>query len=98
MTDTDSLCYHIKTHDFYEDMKSDADKYDMSNFSHPATAHFEDSTNKKVVGKFKEEGDGAPWREFIGLRPKMYSMVYGSSTNTKKHRGLEVLHSLLLAS
>ena len=35
MTDTDSLCYHIKTRDFYEDMKSDADKYDMSNFSHP---------------------------------------------------------------
>eukprot|EP01052_Picozoa_sp_SAG31_P017937 SAG31_NODE_1250_length_9118_cov_4.047344_6_plen_375_part_00 len=86
MTDTDSLCYHIKTHDFYEDMKSDADKYDMSNFSHPATAHFEDSTNKKVVGKFKEEGDGAPWREFIGLRPKMYSMVYGSSTDTEKHK------------
>ena len=38
----------------------------------------QDSTNKEVVGKFKEEGDGAPWREFIGLRPKMYSMVYGS--------------------
>ena len=31
-TDTDSLCYHVRTDDFYKDMKTDADKYDMSNF------------------------------------------------------------------
>ena len=31
-TDTDSLCYHVWTDDFYKDMKTDGSLYDMSNF------------------------------------------------------------------
>ena len=34
MTDTDSLCYHIETEDFYADMKQDIHKYDMSSFDY----------------------------------------------------------------
>ena len=33
---------------------------------------FED-TNKKVVLKFKDETGGKPIREFIALKPKLYS-------------------------
>ena len=77
MTDTDSLCYHIETEDFYADMKQDIHKYDMSNFDYEKLAHFKDNSNKKQVGFFKEEGDGKPWSEFVGLRPKMYSLAYG---------------------
>jgi hypothetical protein len=77
MTDTDSLCYHVETPDFYQDMQADIHKYDMSNFDYEKLAHFKDNRNKKVVGFFKEEGDGIPWSEFVGLRPKMYSLAYG---------------------
>eukprot|EP01051_Picozoa_sp_SAG22_P002164 SAG22_NODE_95_length_20791_cov_40.318514_4_plen_169_part_00 len=73
MTDTDSLMYHIKTEDFYEDMKKDSHLYDMSNFDCDLTKQFKDNTNKKVLGKMKDEGDGMVWNEMVGLRPKMYS-------------------------
>ena len=71
--------YHVRTDDFYKDMKTDGSLYDMSNFDHPATKHFYDKSNKKVVGKFKDETDGMPIREYVGLRPKMYSLTYGAA-------------------
>jgi hypothetical protein len=72
-TDTDSLCYEIKTDDLYNDMKQNLDLFDTSNFNkdHPLYS----VTNNKVLGKFKSEtGDKAPL-EFVGLRPKMYSLL-----------------------
>jgi hypothetical protein len=33
----------------------------------------QNNTNKKAVGKLKDEEDGQIWSEFVGLRPKMYS-------------------------
>jgi hypothetical protein len=33
-------------------------------------------TNKKVLGKIKDETHGFPIQEFVGLRPKMYSIHY----------------------
>jgi hypothetical protein len=74
-TDTDSLCYLIKTDDFYKDMLASKDLYDMSNF--PRDSPFYDASNKKVLGKFKDECDGAAPSEFVGLRPKMYSLKVG---------------------
>eukprot|EP01052_Picozoa_sp_SAG31_P049161 SAG31_NODE_10634_length_1114_cov_2.899507_1_plen_154_part_00 len=67
-------------------MKTDGALYDMSNFDHPATKHFYDMSNKKVVGKFKDETDGMPMREYVGLRPKMYSLTYGAVNNEEKHK------------
>ena len=37
-----------------------------------------DDTNKKNVLKFKEETGGKAIREFIGLKPKLYSAVLNS--------------------
>ena len=34
-----------------------------------------DKSNKKVIGKFKDEVSGIPINEFIGLRSKMYSYL-----------------------
>eukprot|EP01050_Picozoa_sp_SAG11_P046454 SAG11_NODE_23773_length_383_cov_0.919014_1_plen_100_part_10 len=72
--------------DFYKDMKTDGSLYDMSNFQHPATKQFFDKTNKKVVGKFKDETDGMPIREYVGLRPKMYSLTYGAADDKEEHK------------
>ena len=75
MTDTDSLMYHIRTENFFEDMRRDGHLYDMSNFHCDLTSEYYNPVNKKVVGKFGEESDGAIWTEFVGLRPKMYSAL-----------------------
>ena len=74
-TDTDSLCYDIPTEDIYKDMEKDADLFDTSDYPKDHFLHSE--TNKKVLGKMKDECAGIPIEEFVGLRPKMYSMVYG---------------------
>ena len=73
-TDTDSLCYEIKTDDVYQDMLQNIDLFDTSEYArdHPLYS----PTNKKVLGKMKDETHGIPIQEFVGLRPKMYSILY----------------------
>ena len=74
LTDTDSLLYHIKTEDIYKDMLDHLDLFDTSDFDKD---HFLYSNkNKKIVGKMKDETHGIPIEEFVGLRPKMYSVKY----------------------
>eukprot|EP01047_Picozoa_sp_COSAG01_P131129 COSAG01_NODE_60816_length_292_cov_1.766839_1_plen_59_part_10 len=58
-------------------MRDSKELYDMSNFD--PSNEFYDDTNKKVLGKFKDECDGKPPSEFVGLRPKMYSLKCGTS-------------------
>ena len=72
-TDTDSLLYEIKTNDIYKDMKGD-DEYDFSGypFNHPLF----DTKNKKKIGKMKDELNGMILEEFIGPRPKCYSLLF----------------------
>ncbi|KAK3718086.1 hypothetical protein QZH41_015140, partial [Actinostola sp. cb2023] len=74
VTDTDSLCYNIKTEDIYEDMYEDLDLYDTSEYPRDHVLH--STVNKKVLGKMKDETHGLPIEEFVGLRPKMYSLLY----------------------
>jgi hypothetical protein len=75
-TDTDSLCYEIKTKDFYKDMIDNKEFFDLSDMP----KEFQDNTNKKVIGKFKDETSGIPIEEFIGLRSKMYSVKLDSKS------------------
>ena len=56
MTDTDSLFYKIDTKDFYEDMKADGERYDMSNFDCDLTKHYKNNTNKKLWVLLKMKG------------------------------------------
>ena len=58
----------------------------MSNFD--PSNEFYDDTNKKVLGKFKDECDGKPPSEFVGLRPKMYSLQCGASEK-KTGKGIQ---------
>ena len=79
-TDTDSLCYDIRTQDIYRDMQQDKRLFDTSNYdsNHPLYG----TVNKKVLGKMKDECHGIPTREFVGLRPKMYSLLYSENGKT----------------
>ena len=55
-TDTDSLTYEIETEDAYKDFWSDKDKFDNSEY--PENSPYFDKSNKKVIGKFKDEVSG----------------------------------------
>ena len=70
-TDTDSLCYEIKTEDFYKDIADDVPKrFDTSNYpkDNPIAGH-----NKKVIGMMKDEAGGKIIAEFVRLRSKLYA-------------------------
>ena len=45
---------------------------DFSNY--PKESTFFDETNKKVIGKMKDEFGGLVVIEFVGLKSKMHSM------------------------
>jgi hypothetical protein len=81
MTDTDSLFYHVKTDDIYKDMNEHKDLYDFGGYSKDHFCY--DSTNDKVVGKFKDETNGVPISEYVGLRSKMYAFVAGGKQSMK---------------
>ena len=77
----DSLCYHIQTEDVYKDMQEDQDLFDTSDY--PQDHLLYSNTNKKGIGKFKDETVGETLREFIGLRAKMYSFMMDSGKEKK---------------
>ena len=76
----------MKSQNFYQDMKDQSELYDLSNY--PKDSPYCDGTNKKVLGKFKDECEGKSPSEFIGLRPKMYSLKVGEG-GEKKAKGVK---------
>ena len=86
-TDTDSLTYEIETNDVYQDFWNDKDKFDNSDYSQDS--QYFDRTNKKVIGKFKDEVAGTPITEFVGLRSKMYSYMKDNDIGGKTAQGIK---------
>ena len=75
---TDSFIIETETNDVYNDMYEDKNQYDFSEYpkNHP---NF-DMSNKKVLGKFKDELNSKIITEFIALKPKMYSFEFIDNT------------------
>ena len=86
-TDTDSLCYEIEADDVYQDFFNDKDKFDFSEYN--KSSRFFDETNKKVIGKFKDEACGIPIIKFVGLRSKMYSYIKDNNKNEQACNGIK---------
>ena len=86
-TDTDSLTYEIEADDVYQDFWNDKDKFDNSDY--PESSPYFNKTNKKVIGKFKDEAAGVPICEFIGLRSKMYSYIKDNNEGGKTAKGIK---------
>jgi len=86
-TDTDSLLLEIETEDFYKDMEEKKDQYDTSDYLKEHPLH--SNTNKKVLGKMKDECAGTPIAEVVCLRPKMYSILRADEKNIKKAKGVK---------
>ena len=86
-TDTDSLTYEIEAEDVYQDFWNNKDLFDNSDY--PENSLYFDKTNKKVIGKFKDEAAGIPIIEFIGLRSKMYSYIKDNQKVGKTAKGIK---------
>ena len=86
-TDTDSLTYEIETKDAYKDFFKDKSKFDNSDY--PENSPYFNKTNKKVIGKFKDEAAGIPITEFVGLRSKMYSYVKDNEQTARTAKGIK---------
>jgi len=52
-TDTDSLIFQVFTEDYYKDMYENKQFYDLSEYD--KTNPIYDESNKKVLGKMKDE-------------------------------------------
>ena len=76
-SDTDSLLYEIRGDDFYKKLANDnllKQHFDFSNY--PLDHFLYNAENKMVTLKFKEEMRGSAIKEFVGLKAKMYSIIY----------------------
>ena len=85
-TDTDSLVYEIETNDVYEDFYVDKEIFDFSEYSKDSKFH--DTTNKKVIGKLKDERKGILIVEFVGFKSKVDSFVKDVGLGDWKAEGI----------
>ena len=74
--------YEIKTEDVYEDFSKNKEIFDFSNSS--AKLKYYDDSNKLFAGNMKDEAAGVVIKEFIGLKPKIYSFLVDDSSEHKK--------------
>lgn len=86
MTDTDSLMYEIITENVYDDLREDQHLFDTSDY--PMTHACYSPINKRKLGCFKDEMNGSPIREFVGLRAKMYSVLQNNNFEKKVAKGV----------
>ena len=85
--DTDSLVYDIKTGNFYKDIAEDVEtRFDTSGYEPDRPLPI--GKKKKVIGLMKDELGGKIMKEFINLRPKMYSYRVEES-EPKKCKGIK---------
>ena len=86
-TDTDSLCYSIRKQDIFQIMKENKEYFDLSDY--PKNHELYDETNKKVIGKFKNESI-EQITKFVGLRAKLYAFkVDGDEKKHLKCKGVK---------
>ena len=67
-------------------MSESKDDYDFSDY--PKDHQLYDESNKKVIGKMKDECAGVSIAEYIGLRPKLYSVLRSDEKLIKKAKGV----------
>ena len=81
-TDTDSLPYEIKPKDVHKKSFKHKNLYDFSEYQ---SISF-DLTNKIVIGKIKDEHEGIPINEFVGLKLKMFFLKIMKNLIQQKYK------------
>ena len=87
--DMDSLIYSIGTEDFYSDIADHVEsRFDTSGYPNDGSRPLPIGKNKKVIGLMKDKLGSEIMKEFVSLRPKMYSYIVGNS-KPKKCKGIK---------
>ena len=83
-TKTGSLTYEIKSKSIYEEFFKWKDLFDFSDYS--KDSRFFKETNKKVIGKIKDQFGGVVVTEFVGLKSKVHPIkkIDGKEHNAAK--------------
>ena len=84
--DTDNFVIHLEKEDLYKDLQQINSYMDFSDY--PKNHCNYDNTNKKVLGKFKDEMNGNSITEFIALKPKMYAFQVEGQKEQKQATGV----------
>ena len=79
-SDTDSMVYYIQHEDIRKWVKQNKDHFDLSDSARP---DMRDNTNKKVLGKFKDEMSSLLIKEVTALNPKVYSIIHQHEDENK---------------
>ena len=86
-TDTNRLMYQIKIEDVYEDFRKNKEIIEFCN--HSVNVIIQQNIiliQKSVVGKMKDGTGGVAIKEFVALKPKMYSFLVDHSIEQKRLR------------
>ena len=83
----DKKCKHKADRKMVKDFFIDKSKFDNSDY--PENSPYFNITNKKIIGKFKDEAAGVPIIEFVGLRSKMYSYMKDDMNGGKTAKGIK---------
>ena len=72
------VLYSDKIHRLFEELATNDElRQHFDLFDYPNKHHHYNADNKMVTLKFKDERGGEPIEEFVGLKPKMYSIMVG---------------------
>lgn len=86
-TDTDSLIFIVFTEDYYQYMYDNKHLYDLSEYD--ISNKIYDESNKKVLGKMKDECATSFIREVAALRPKVYAYNTENDYTGKRIKGIK---------
>ena len=87
-TDTDSLVYEIRGGNVYEQCFNDKHLFDFS--AYPKNSVYFDDSNKKTLGKLKDEFNGVKIDEFVGLKSNMYSLIAENYLEVNKAKAVNL--------
>ena len=90
-TDTDSLVYEVRGGggNVYEQCFKDKHLLDFSGY--PKDSVYYDDSDKKMLGRMKDEFGGVKIDEFVGLKSKMYSLIDCNDLEVNKANGVNFL-------
>ena len=73
--------YEIKIEDVYAGSSSNKEMFDSSNYW--TKSIYYNSSSKLVIGKMKDKTGGVAIEKFVGLKPKMHSLLVDNNEHKK---------------